>query len=198
MNYLAHLLLAKNSPESRIGNLLGDFLVIFFKGNLQQYEAVDSREIIEGVKTHRKVDIFTDSHPVYLQSKRRISQTHRRFAGIIIDVCYDHFLPRHWGQFSEQNLESFIEDIYQILAKNKKKLPLKLQGAIPRMVAEDWLGSYQKIEGINLTLTRIGRRFKRGHYLVNAVDELINNYAEIESDFLIFFPELINFVDSLR
>lgn len=193
MNYLAHLFLAGNSPESRIGNLLGDFL----KGNLKQYESVYCREIMEGVQTHRLVDSFSDRHQIFLQSKRRISKTNRRFAGIIIDVSYDHFLANHWGIFSDLNLESFIEDIYQILADNQKILPITLQGAIPRMVTEDWLGSYKTIEGISLTLTRIGRRFKRGNYLLNAGEELINNYSEIESDFVIFFPQLINFVEQI-
>jgi acyl carrier protein phosphodiesterase len=193
MNYLAHLFLAESSPESRIGNLLGDFL----KGNLEGYESVYSREILEGVKTHRLVDSFSDRHPIYLQSKRRIGASNRRFAGIIIDVCYDHFLTNHWGRFSQQSLASFIEDVYQILVENQKILPLKLQGAIPRMVKEDWLGSYQTLEGISLTLTRIGRRFKRGNYLTDAGEELINNYEEMESDFLLFFPELINFVGEI-
>lgn len=191
---MAHLFLAGNSPESRIGNLLGDFL----KGNLKQYESVYCREIMEGVRTHRLVDSFSDRHQIFLQSKGRISLANRRFAGIIIDVCYDHFLANHWGLFSELNLESFIEDIYQILADYQSILPLKLQGAIPRMVTEDWLGSYKTIEGISLTLTRIGRRFKRGNYLVNAGKELINNYSEIESDFLLFFPELMHFVEQIN
>ena len=193
MNYLAHLFLAKNSPESRIGNLLGDFL----KGNLEGYKTVYSREIIEGVKTHRLVDSFSDRHPIYLQSKRRICSTNRRFAGIIVDVCYDHFLANHWEKFSQQSLERFIADVYQILAENQNILPVKLQAAVPLMIEEDWLSCYQNIEGISLTLTRIGRRFKRGNYLVNAGEELVNNYAELESDFLIFFPKLINFVGDL-
>jgi acyl carrier protein phosphodiesterase len=37
---------------------LGDFL----KGNLEGYESVYSREILEGVKTHRLVDSFSDRH----------------------------------------------------------------------------------------------------------------------------------------
>ena len=55
MNYLAHLYLAEDTPESIIGNLLGDFV----KGSaINDY----SEGIKAGIKLHRKIDLFTDSH----------------------------------------------------------------------------------------------------------------------------------------
>lgn len=65
MNYLAHLFLADDTPESLLGNLLGDFM----KGqNIQSY----SDAIRQGIRCHQKVDVFTDNHPIFRQSKRRI------------------------------------------------------------------------------------------------------------------------------
>lgn len=193
MNYLAHLLLAENSPESQIGNLLGDFV----KGSLEQYETHYSEAIIKGIKTHRRVDHFTDTHPIYLVSKKRISQKNRRLSGIIIDVCYDHFLAKHWTRFSNEQLEAFINNIYKILEENRKILPANLQAALPRMISENWLGSYKTVEGVDLTFTRISRRLKKENSLATALDELINNYVEIELDFLTFFPKLISYVEKI-
>ena len=194
MNYLAHLFLSEASAESRIGNLLGDFV----KGNLEQYKNCYDREIIKGIKTHRQVDCFTDNHAIYLQSKRRISASNRRLAGIIIDICYDHFLAKHWDVFAGEKLEYFIRNIYIILQANQKILPAKFQQALPRMIGEDWLGCYQTLAGVDLTFSRVARRLKRENNLASAVNELIDNYTEIESDFLLFFPEIINYVEKNR
>ena len=194
MNYLAHLLLAENSPESRIGNLLGDFV----KGDLQKYKTCYTEGIIKGVKTHRKVDNFTDTHRIYIRSKRRINSSNKRFSGIIIDICYDHFLANHWSVFSNEKLEDFIDNIYELLLENNEILPIRLQQGLPRMIAENWLGSYKTLEGVDLTFARIARRLKRENNLATALDELIDNYAEIESDFLSFFPELIGYVEKIH
>lgn len=194
MNYLAHLFLSEASPESRIGNLLGDFV----KGNLDRYSNYYDRKIIQGIKTHRQVDSFTDNHAIYIQSKRRVSASNRRLAGIIIDICYDYFLAKYWDIFSQEKLDTFVRIIYANLQENQQILPTKLQQALPRMIGENWLGCYQTLTGVDLTFSRIARRLKRENNLANAVNELIDNYTGIEADFLLFFPEVINYVEKNR
>ena len=194
MNYLAHIFLAENNPESIIGNLLGDFV----KGRLEKYHYLYSDKILQGIENHRQIDYFTDHHRVFLDSKRRISSQQRRFAGIIVDICYDHFLARNWSSFTSERLESFSQRIYKILQQNLPILPEKLQQAVPRMIAEDWLTSYRDYQGICLTFTRLSRRVKFTNHLSEAATELMNNYKELESDFLQFFPELIGYVQQNR
>ncbi len=193
MNYLAHLFLAKNTPEFQIGNLLGDFV----KGSLEKYQNYYHQDILQGIKHHRQIDYFTDNHPIFIQSKNRISQSRKRFAGIIIDIGYDRLLSSHWKQFSEETLEDFITRMYNILENNQNILPEKLQKALPRMIEQNWLGSYQTREGINLTFQRIAKRIKRVNNLATAQEELINNYKGIEKDFLEFFPELYTYAKAL-
>ena len=194
MNYLAHIFLAENHPESIIGNLLGDFV----KGRLEKYQNLYSDRVIQGIGNHRQIDYFTDHHRVFLDSKRRISSQQRRFAGIIVDICYDHFLARNWSSFASEKLESFSQRIYKILQQNLSILPEKLQQAVPRMIAEDWLTSYRDYQGICLTFTRLSRRVKFTNHLSEAATELMNNYTELESDFFQFFPELIGYVQQNR
>jgi acyl carrier protein phosphodiesterase len=196
MNYLAHLYLAEDTEESRLGNLLGDFV----KGHVA--DSPYSPGIRKGIKTHRKVDVFTDSHRKFLESKKLISPERRRFAGVIIDLTFDHFLAKNWKSYSNRELGSFTQGVYGMLMKNRSILPLKLVTFLPRMIQEDWLGSYEKLGGVSVVIERISRRlerkFKRQNTLQGASREIEANYRELERNFEDFFPELITFVENYR
>ncbi len=195
MNYLAHLYLAENSPESRIGNFLGDFV----KGHLSQYESLYSPGIIQGIQEHRNIDTFTDRHPIFIQSKRRLGKKYRLLSGIVIDLLYDHFLTQHWQQFNPaEDLESFIWSSYHMLTQHQDILPTRLQKLLPKIIAENWLSSYQTLEGIELTLIRLSSRLKKENNLPDAIDDIQNNYLKLETDFLTFFPQLIIYVNQIR
>nr|WP_245817203.1 acyl carrier protein phosphodiesterase [Hydrococcus rivularis] len=66
------------------------------------------------------------------------------------------------------------------------------------MISENWLILYKEIEGIDLACQRLSRRIQRANSLALAQDELLKNYDEIELDFLSFFPEIINYVETNR
>jgi len=191
MNYLAHLYLADNSPGSLIGGLLGDFV----KGPLDN--AYDD-DITKGTLIHRRIDSFSDSHEKVFESKRLISPKRSRFSDIIIDVCFDHFLARSWSEYSNEELADFTRKVYVLVSKYSHILPYKLRSIIPKMIEEDWLGSYQYIEGIGQIMDRISRRLKRGEEMLGAVKELETNYEKMEENYKSFFPELIAYVEGIR
>ncbi|MGD1909527.1 MAG: ACP phosphodiesterase [Rivularia sp. (in: cyanobacteria)] len=186
MNYLAHLFLSEGTPESLIGNLLGDFV----KGSIKN---IYSKEIIKGINLHRKIDIYTDSHPIFRSSKRLISLKRRRFSGIMIDVFYDHFLAKNWSDYSSIALGDFAHHVYQVLQENKSILPLRLQNILPDMITNDWLKSYQDSNVIDRAINGISRRIKRKNNLCGGVEELLLNYQQLQADFSLFFPELIDY-----
>ena len=94
MNYLAHLYLAGNDAEALIGSLMGDFI----KGRVDP----DLPPVLrQAILQHRRIDSFTDAHPIVRRSKQRVTNEFRRYAGILIDVFYDHFLAREWSQYSD-------------------------------------------------------------------------------------------------
>ncbi|MEG3858940.1 hypothetical protein QT974_07445 [Microcoleus sp. herbarium12] len=100
INYLVHLFLSDGTPESLIGNLLGDFV----KGSaVNLYD----REIRNGIDLHRKVDRYTDSHAIVRSSKSLVCSQRRRFAGVLVDVFYDRFLAKNWLEYSETPLSDF-------------------------------------------------------------------------------------------
>jgi acyl carrier protein phosphodiesterase len=191
MNYLAHAYLSDENEESIIGNLLGDFV----KGNPDLYY---DGEIAKWIRIHRKIDLFTDTHSVFRSSKRLVSHKRRRFSGIIIDISFDHFLAKNWPQFSNEELAVFVGRVYSILDHNKSILPDRLNNILPRLISENWFHSYKSLDGVGTTLNRISKRFKKDKSLTGSVDEIAENYSELESNFFSFFPELISFVKQLK
>lgn len=193
MNYLAHVFLQRSSPDLLIGGLLGDFV----KGAL---DARFSPAVQEGILLHRAIDRYTDGHPIVRASTALVSPLRRRFAGILIDVFYDHFLACHWARYSEQNLEAFTHQVYATLAARSAEYPERLQRMLPYMTEQDWLASYMHIESVDAALHGIARRFQRyprAAVLGDGVQELIQNYAALEQQFLEFFPGLIAFVNRM-
>ncbi len=195
MNYLAHLYLAEDSDESLLGNLLGDFV----KGRLvDQY----SPEILKGIKTHRKVDFYTDNNTKFLECKNLIHPNRRRFSGIIVDLSFDHFLAKNWSNYSDVALSEFANRVYALLLKNQDILPAKLMQRMPYMIGDDWLVSYKYIDTIELALNamsrRLSRRFERAAVIKYGIEDIKDNYDELERKFSEFFPELIVFVQDYR
>ena len=186
MNYLAHLYLSEPTEEAWLGSLLGDFV----KGPLDGRYGAD---ITRAIALHRKIDSFTDAHPVVLQSKSRISPARRRYAGIMIDMFYDHFLAKYWHEFQDEPLGEFSARIYAMLGQRHTLLPERLQQMAPNMAQWNWLASYADVGSIHTALDRIGRRLKRENRLLNSADELVEHYGEFESDFRAFIPQVRQF-----
>ena len=183
MNYLAHLYLAEQSSDGLLGSLLGDFV----KGRLDNRYP---QAVRRGIALHRAIDSFTDAHPLHLESRNRIGSERRRYAGIIIDVCYDHFLCSHWTEYSSESLACFSERVYGILRDRQDALPDRLRRMVPHMIADDWLGSYAELENVGRALDGIARRITRSNPLAGAVVEIESNYGALEGDFRRFFPQL--------
>jgi acyl carrier protein phosphodiesterase len=186
MNFLAHAYLAQGSDESIVASLMGDFV----KGPLDERHGVG---IARGLTLHRRIDSYTDAHPVVAQSRARVSAARRRYAGILLDLFYDHFLARYWDDYSDLPLESFTARVYAALRDSHALLPERLQLIAPRMAAMDWLASYRHVDAIGVALDRIGERLKRGNALLGSGAELTANYDAFEADFRVFFPDVVRF-----
>ncbi|MCC3408301.1 MAG: DUF479 domain-containing protein [Microcoleus sp. PH2017_10_PVI_O_A] len=191
MNYLAHLFLSDGTPASLIGNLLGDFV----KGSAVNLYPDDIRQ---GIDLHRKVDSYTDSHARVRSSKSLVCAQRRRFAGVLVDVFYDHFLAKNWLEYSEVPLRDFARLAYKALQDNRDILPESLKRVMPQIIARDLLGSYQDIGGIDSALHRMSARIKRTNNLAGGVEDLTINYQQLESDFRAFFPDLINYAATCK
>lgn len=187
MNYLAHLHLGGNAPAQLLGSLYGDFV----KGPLAGQWPAD---IEAAIRLHRRIDVFTDSHPLLLQARARFPEARRRYSGILLDVFFDHCLALNWGQFSDEPLAQFTGRVYQVLT-DEPELPERLAYIAPRMAAQDWLGSYIDFSVLEQVIYGIQRRLSRPEGLDGSMRELERLYERLMDDFQQFYPQLQAYVD---
>ena len=191
MNYLAHILLSGDNLDTQVGGLLGDFV----KGPLQgQYpESVE-----EGIFLHRQLDAFTDAQPEVRNLIRTFSPQWRRFAGIIIDIVFDHLLAIHWQEYHSLSLEQFCQRFYRHLNTCQSWLPANAQQFNQRAATVGWLQSYANQELLPTILNRVGERLRRPLPLGKAWPEIVDRHAEIEQVFSILMPRLLTHAQQLR
>jgi acyl carrier protein phosphodiesterase len=185
VNYLAHLFLAGSTAESLIGNLAGDFV----KGRLGDDLPAG---IADGIRHHRRVDAFTDSHPSVAAFRRVLIPEHGHYARIIADVFFDHFLACDFTRYACETLDDFLQRIYAAIDPHIDELPGHLRFVYPRMRDEGWLASYQSIGGIRLALGGISHRLSRRPQLAPAVHFLEDEHCvTLERLFHEFFPDVM-------
>ncbi|NJL12460.1 MAG: DUF479 domain-containing protein [Microscillaceae bacterium] len=187
MNLLAHSFLSGSSAKILIGNFIADFI----RGN--QYTHLEE-EIVRGIYLHRKIDQFTDAHPVVRQSTLRLRPDYGKYAPVLVDVFYDHFLAVHFELFSDTSLEAHAQHTYQVLLDNQFILPEIVQNFLPRMVAQNWLARYGEWEGLQNSLQGLNHRARFANHLDQSILSLKADYEAYDQDFLAFFPEIIRFV----
>lgn len=188
MNWLAHVFLSEPDTEFRLGNLLADVV----KGKAR---AGMSAGFLRGVRCHQAIDAFTDFHPIVHRSRARIAPPLRRYAGILVDIFYDHYLARDWPRYASIPLDVFTGDLYAAFKAHDGALPADAALVLERIMAEDRLGSYREIAGIETALTRLSayltQRWERPIALQNGIADLIEHDGNFARDFAEFFPFLV-------
>jgi acyl carrier protein phosphodiesterase len=183
MNFLAHIYLSNDNDLIKIGNFMADGI----HGKHFDHFPLD---IQKGIILHRAIDTFTDAHPIFRQSTKKLHKNYHHYAGVIVDIFYDHFLAKNWVVYSNENLEEYVERFYQSLQENKDFLTDRTKGLMPYMIEQNWILSYQTIEGINRILTQMDGRTKNKSNMRYATNELTEYYLEFEQEFTAFFEDI--------
>jgi acyl carrier protein phosphodiesterase len=188
MNVLAHIYLSGDSDKIIIGNYIGDYV----KGRdyLKYPEPVR-----RGIILHRHIDDFTDRHPVVHRSKIHFTRKYHRYAGVVIDILYDHFLCKEWDFFSRRPLESVTYNFYRAMVNNFEILPENVKASFPFFIINNWIESYQTTSGISHVLRTMSKRTSLPNETRYAMKMLKKNYYTLHDDFMEFFPELIAYVE---
>lgn len=184
MNHLAHLFLAEPAAESLIGNLAGDFV----KGPLGDRFPPG---IAAGIRHHRRVDAFTDSHPQVAAFRRVLIPEHGHYARIISDVFFDHFLAAGFEEWGGEPLGSFLDRTFRTIDQHIDQLPPRLAATYPYMRDGQWFQSYASVEGIHYALSRMSLRLSRRPHLEAATRHLTDSRVELERRFRAFFPDVV-------
>ncbi len=182
MNFLAHLWLAGDDDGLRLGAMLGDFV----RGGMDDSNLPSA--VQRGIQLHRFIDQYMDGLPELAELRQRFQPPFRRYAGIIIDVAFDHQLARRWSDYSAITLQQFDQDVRSLLSRYDHLLPDDLKGFMRYAERRGLFAAYQNKEEILYSLKGIGQRLSRSNPL-HRVDEIWDEHEQdFISGFLRVFP----------
>ena len=186
MNYLAHAFLSFNRPGILVGNMISDFV----KGK-KKYEYPD--EILAGINLHRAIDDFTDLHPVTKSARQIFQPDYGLYSGAFMDIAYDYFIANDKELFEPASLETFSQEIYEILESYSSVFPPKFKQVFPSMKKHNWLLNYQYPTGIERSFEGLVYRATYISDSSPAFTKFQLNKEKLENAYKLFFPELIHF-----
>ncbi|MFV0449655.1 MAG: ACP phosphodiesterase [Vibrio sp.] len=192
MNYLAHLHIAEESDSNLLGNLLGDFV----KGDPSEQF---SQDIVQGIRLHRWVDAYTDSHELMRQAKGLFPKATRRFSPIALDMFWDHCLAKNWHHFHVLSLREFVNSAEKKVRDDYSSLlPEQYMMVSDKMWQGRWLESYADFENIHFALQRMSMRRERMKPLAECHLSLADSYRELEAIFFELYPQILEKAKSIR
>ena len=182
MNYLAHCLLARQDEGLLLGGLLGDH-VRGLRALLRFPPPVR-----RGIRLHRHIDRFTDHHVEVKALLVQFPKPFRRYAGIIVDLAFDHELARHWDQYADGPLEDFDREIRDVLDRNEDLVPERLAGFMRYADRRGLFAGYRDEQEMLYSLAGVGTRLRRS----NPLGEVDTIWPEVRGPcaetFRIVFP----------
>lgn len=185
MNYIAHIHIGSHTQTNLLGNFLGDFV----KGSQLQHLPF---EIEQGIRLHRSVDVFTDSHPLIIELRRCFPTDIRRMAGVIIDVYFDHLLMQAWKRYSDTHFNIVFANFYQQLEQFTLPDNAHFLKQAERLKTHQWLNEYINIETCFHAFVSIENRLhNKVMFAENAQSFLLQNGEQLESSFQQFYPECL-------
>ena len=184
MNHLAHFHLAGECEHLVVGALLGDYVKGPLTGALPP-------ALERGVKLHRRVDAFTDSHAALRALRVHFGPGERRLAGVVTDLFFDYLLTRHWQLFHAAALDAFSARVYAILERHARALPPPAARQARRIVEHDLLCRYGEAAVLEGTLQHLGEVLRQPQAMRAATAVAWSRIGEFEESFLAFYPQLV-------
>jgi acyl carrier protein phosphodiesterase len=184
MNHLAHCVLAGPEPELILGGLLGDFA----RG---APDPAWPARLRDGVRLHRAIDTFTDAHAATVAARALFDAPFRRYAGIILDVWFDHLLARDFERRTGEPLRVFVERVYALLRADDPLWPASFRIFAARIAAHDGLAAYESRDHVEFVLERIGARLSRANPLDRALPAIEAVEGMVNREFERLWPALV-------
>lgn len=188
MNYLAHAFLSGDNRNILTGNFIADHIKLARAEHLPE-------AVRKGIMLHRKIDYFTDTHPLFIKDKRFFYDGFERYSGVLMDIYYDHLLAENFDAFSPVPLREFVKHVYKELETQSEFLPESSQRFLEYAKKHNTFFEYSKIEGIRLVLQHLSFRIGHGIDLSLSVPLFVEHKEAIAKDFPVFMKELIRFVE---
>ncbi len=171
--------------------MVGNFIADTVRGkDFSQY----TDRVQKGIEIHRFIDHFTDTHPLALESRKLLYPYFGKYAQVVQDVFYDHFLARNWTDYHPQRLPLFAEKVYHTMEKHQAQLNARSERTLHYMKLHNWLAGYAQREGIDRSLKGMATRAKFQSNMEHAMPALEAHFDAMQLHFSSFMPELENAV----
>ena len=176
MNFLAHFYLSGQNENIILGNFIADF--VKGKSYLNFPE-----EVQKGILLHRQIDSYTDSHPVFRESKRKFLHLYNKYSGVFTDIVYDYFLASEWKAYSEIPLSQHANLLYLILIKKHQLLPERIRTFLPHLIFSNRLLKYTTLDGIMESVLIMEKRTKMPKVIIPAIEIIKENRHILHKEF---------------
>ena len=188
MNYLAHAFLSCGDGDILTGTMIADHV----KGKMP-LTALPAG-IAKGIKLHRSIDAFSDTHPAVMRSKVWFREPYRLYAGAVLDTLWDHFLANDPAAFpSEKDLKTFTQKTYAQLQETAAWHPEIFRRYFPGMQSHDWLYNYRNLRGARRSLEGLGRRSVQIPPMDAAYEIFIGRYYQLSQAYFELIDDLKQF-----
>jgi acyl carrier protein phosphodiesterase len=183
LNFLAHQYLSFDVEPLMVGNFLADTL----KGKERD---LLPKDVYKGVEIHHLIDNFTDSHPLVLETRKILYPYFNKYAAVVQDVYFDHFLAKNWKNYSTEPLLDFTQRVYRVLGERIDLFNQRAERTYYYMSTQNWLLNYSKTEGLDRALTGLSRRASFQNNMDQSIEPLLKHQEELIDLFSSFFPML--------
>jgi acyl carrier protein phosphodiesterase len=189
MNFVGHIYLSGENERIAIGNFIGDYV----KG--KGYERYPE-DIRKGILIHRDIDATVDAHPAFLNTKALFKETYGRYAGVVVDMAFDHILTKNWDDWHSIPLKKFTRNFYGLLLKNFRALPSQVKEFLPFMIQSNRLYTYASLDGIEKALSIMANYTSLPNKQAEAAHIIQRNETEIAQHFYQLLGDLSLYINS--
>ncbi|NVK87569.1 MAG: DUF479 domain-containing protein [Gammaproteobacteria bacterium] len=195
MNYLGH---ASLSPQSRnahhnallFGNLIGDHVRGSDLSHLPRY-------IARGVRLHRAIDREFDHHPAIIHARRAFPQGLRRFAGITLDVYFDHWLAKHFDDHHASGLSQIQCKTAEVIQYYQNWVPSSQRNFFRYLIREQLFLEYRFEARAKQQVQSIAQRLSKGDGLLQSMHWFASIRPAVESDWGSVYKDMTDICDDL-
>lgn len=175
--------------------MVGNFIADSVKGKrINDYPSGISR----GILLHRKIDNFSDQHPMVKASKKHFHSVYGKYSGVAVDIIYDHFLAVNFQQYTSLILNNFATNCYKVLLKHWPIMPWEVKLFLPFLIKHKRLQSYACFSGLSNALNIMSRRTSFPDKTKEAIETLKECYPALQKEFECFFGDVVLYVKNYQ
>lgn len=189
MNFVGHIYLSGDNEKLAVGNFIGDYV----KGS--RYERYQE-DIRKGILLHRDIDATADAHPAFIATRELFKPCYGRYAGVVVDMAFDHVLTKGWSQWHDVPLRKFTRSFYGVLLKNFRVLPLEVKEFLPFMIRSNRLYSYSTLAGIERALSIMSSYTSLPNEHVRGIGILQQHEKEIAQHFAHLLGDMVKHLNA--